>query len=225
MAPAAVLCVNCGYDRRTGRRLVTRRGAIELRASTLTVRMLRFGVVAVLGGFLVLDGFVLLVICACVAITDPKYAGGMLCGCLCSLFVIGFGCLVVGTFTVYRFRQETDGRVLMTRTRFVAFLPWPAIKEFDITRYRTIRCTTITSSFTTRGMVVTTGILLALGRIPLPGFFRDREAYAVDLTGKALPPIRLFNAGSESAMIRVGQDFRAALGLPLKHKSEQRSIG
>lgn len=124
LAPDAVVCLECGFNRQTGKQLrtVSRRfdrrwylgGLFSPAAVAVVVILYLFlGLVGLLSRDVV--AFVLL----------------LALGVLPSV-------LLLGTFTRIRITRDRDGRALVLRDRWIAFLP-AGHKEIDLEGYETIR--------------------------------------------------------------------------------------
>jgi hypothetical protein len=124
LAPAAVVCLDCGYNRKTGKqhRTVSRRRERTWYLGGFTSPPVIL-VVAALALFLVVVAF----------LSENRAAG---------IIWLAFGLipmvLLLGSFTRIRITRDPDGRPVVIRDRWVAFLHF-SHKEIDLEGYDMIR--------------------------------------------------------------------------------------
>jgi hypothetical protein len=202
LAPEAVLCIDCGYNRQTGKRLrtVSRRmrrmwylGGFSSPASIV--------VVAVLYLFLIVLGF-----------ASESLAAGLL------LLLAGAvpSVLLLGTFTRIIVTRDADGRPVVIRDRWAAFLRY-SHAEIDLEEYRVIR---LGHQDTALNLIVL-GIMLLLcffGVIPGLIFwillFRG-SSFTLEIAGEhegsvapLVEPKVLYRGPSEAKMREIGDTLK-----------------
>jgi hypothetical protein len=108
LSPGAVLCVDCGYDFRTGRQLETAHERFEQAWDTGLQLPLRLGLLAALE-----------FVCLFVAALTGDALWGLAVFFAGSVFLV----LLLGTYIKLHLVRTTKGKVLLTRTWCVCFIP------------------------------------------------------------------------------------------------------
>jgi hypothetical protein len=212
LARGAVLCVDCGIDLRTGRRLKTVRDAgraYERRwdsGAPLVVRLVLF---------LVLEFLCFLV---------GALTRDLILAVLIVFTATVFLALLLGTFITLRLKRTGNGKVLLTRVIHLFFIP--AIRtEFNLQRYDALQVADSGAGFGPVGWIIligTTLLLLPFGVVPglLWWYWAlTRQNFRLDLNSDRRDnPVKVYWTHSDSTLRDIADTLQEAAGLRVERR-------
>jgi hypothetical protein len=198
MAPGAVVCIQCGFNRQTGKRMqtVSRRMEHHFYTSGLSLRAMAIAAVLLL---------VLLAALAWGLSRDGQTRAsrlqlGAALVCLCLVF------LSLGTTTRLTFTRDSAGKPLLITRRWVLFVPL-ASSSRDLSEYNTIRFNCrdgLPNAWEYLAVVVLRGVW-AMGHKYETYSVEIDASFEVDGTPPTVKPVLLYRGTDERRMRKLGE--------------------
>jgi hypothetical protein len=210
LSTAAVVCIQCGFNRKTGKQLKTISKRINRHWDTNGIPYwLRAGL------FLVVAAGV----CASAwwAFAEDREIAYWIMG-----VGVFFWALLFGTLHRVRIARQPDGRSVVTKQWFFCFLPLPAT-TVDLDGYRTIRLNRKPASFSDVGVIIFFMPLLLFGIVPallLMWRLLESDFFTLEVAGAQRidgtydrEPLPIYGGRSEKTLRAIGDTLEEVAGM------------
>ena len=212
MAGEAVVCLVCGFNRTTGKRLKTVSHRLMGRWDT--------GNFPLLARLIVCLG---VVAACCLPLLDfgrdPEKLPVLL---LLPIGAAAFGALVLGTFHRVIVTTDAQGTPILIQQLWICFVPTPR-QTTDLTDFRTLRFTHRAGSVSALGLILVIGLCLLrglIGGILLRSHLLRRGLFTLEIVSRltvqgepCLEPLTVYRGWSEGMARGIGDALEQIAGL------------